>query len=129
MAEILKLRGSPALSPFRLEKIRARLAQVAPGARIAGAEFWHFVETARALDERERAVLDQLLTYGDPVEPASDAGVETGVISVAPADTLNFGAVPYGEEQMLPVTVTNKGRVALHRHVRQTFRDQTFVHQ
>ncbi len=74
MAEILKLRGSPALSAFRLEKLHARLAEIAPGARIAGAEFWHFVETAHALDARERAVLGQLLVYGEPVRPAPPPG-------------------------------------------------------
>src|SRR5450759_2581884 len=74
MAEILKLRGSPALSAFRLEKLHARLAEIAPGARIAGTEFWHFVETAHALDARERAVLGQLLVYGEPVRPAPPPG-------------------------------------------------------
>ena len=74
MAEILKLRGSPALSAFRLEKLHARLAEIAPGARIAGAEFWHFVETAHALDARERAVLEQLLVYGEPVRPQPPPG-------------------------------------------------------
>ncbi len=74
MAEILKLRGGPALSAFRLEKLHARLGEIAPGARIAGAEFRHFVETAHALDARERAVLDQLLVYGEPVQPAPPAG-------------------------------------------------------
>ncbi len=74
MAEILKLRGGPALSAFRLEKLHARLGQIAPGARIAGAEFRHFVETAHALDARERAVLEQLLVYGEPVRPAPPPG-------------------------------------------------------
>ena len=74
MAEILKLRGGPALSAFRLEKLHARLAEIAPGARIAGAEFWHFVETAQVLAARERAVLGQLLVYGEPVQQASPAG-------------------------------------------------------
>ncbi len=74
MAEILKLRGSPALSAFRLEKLHARLAGAAPGARIAGAEFWHFVETAHALDARERAVLDQLLVYGEAMRPVPPKG-------------------------------------------------------
>jgi len=74
MPEILKLRGSPALSAFRLEKLQARLAEVAPGARIAGAEFWHFVETAQALSPGERAVLDQLLVYGEALQPAPPAG-------------------------------------------------------
>ncbi len=74
MAEILKLRGSPALSAFRLEKLHARLAEIAPGARIAGAEFWHFIETAHALDARERALLEQLLVYGEPVRPQPPPG-------------------------------------------------------
>ena len=74
MAEILKLRGGPALSAFRLEKLHARLAEIAPGARINGAEFWHFVETAHALDARERRVLEQLLTYGEAQRPEQPAG-------------------------------------------------------
>jgi len=74
MAEILKLRGSPALSAFRLEKLHARLAEIAPGARIAGTEFWHFVETTQALAARERTVLEQLLTYGEPIQPVQAAG-------------------------------------------------------
>ena len=74
MAEILKLRGSPALSAFRLEKLHARLAEIAPGARIAGAEFWHFVEAAHALAARERALLEQLLVYGERLRPAASAG-------------------------------------------------------
>ncbi|OGA31590.1 MAG: phosphoribosylformylglycinamidine synthase [Betaproteobacteria bacterium RIFCSPLOWO2_12_FULL_64_23] len=74
MAEILRLRGGPALSAFRLEKLHTRLAEIAPGARIAGAEFWHFVETAQALDARGRAVLEQLLVYGEPARAASPPG-------------------------------------------------------
>ena len=74
MAEILKLRGGPALSAFRLEKLHARLAGIAPGARIAGAEFWHFVESAHALATGERAVLEQLLDYGEPVQSALPPG-------------------------------------------------------
>src|SRR5512135_546530 len=74
MAEILKLRGSPALSAFRLEKLHARLAEAAPGAHIAGAEFWHFIEAAHPLATRERAVLEQLLVYGEAVQPRAAAG-------------------------------------------------------
>jgi len=74
MAEILKLRGSPALSAFRLEKLHARLAEIAPGARIVGADFWHFVETTQALAASESAVLAQLLTYGEALQPAPAAG-------------------------------------------------------
>ena len=74
MAEILKLRGGPALSAFRLEKLHARLADIAPGARISGAEYLHFVETSHALGASERAVLERVLTYGDPVLPAPPPG-------------------------------------------------------
>ena len=66
MPSILKLRGSPALSPFRLDKLRARLSGV--GFSRCSATFWHFVETSRALTAAEAAVLDQLLVYG----PAAD---------------------------------------------------------
>ncbi len=74
MAEILKLRGSPALSAFRQEKLHASLASTASGAGIAGAEYWHFAETSAALDARERALLDRLLAYGEAVQPAPSRG-------------------------------------------------------
>jgi hypothetical protein len=35
------------------------------------------------------------------------------IISLDPPDILNFGAVPYGEEEILPVTITNKGKLSL----------------
>ncbi len=74
MAEILKLRGGPALSAFRLEKLHSRLAEIAPGARIAGAEYWHFVETAHVLAASERAVLERLLVYGEALRPVPPPG-------------------------------------------------------
>ncbi len=66
MPSILKLRGSPALSAFRLEKLKTRLAGVA-FSRCATA-FWHFVETTRPLSADEQKVLDKLLQYGPAVE-------------------------------------------------------------
>jgi phosphoribosylformylglycinamidine synthase len=63
---ILKLRGAEALSAFRLDKLNAGLRSLSPGLRAEGAEYWHLVETDRALDARERAVLERLLTYGNP---------------------------------------------------------------
>lgn len=63
---ILKLRGADALSAFRLDKLNAGLRRISPGLRAEGAEYWHFVESERALDTGERAVLERLLTYGDP---------------------------------------------------------------
>jgi len=63
---ILKLRGGDALSAFRLDKLNSGLRAIAPGLHASGAHYWHFVETERALDAGERAVLDRLLTYGAP---------------------------------------------------------------
>jgi len=78
---ILKLRGSPALSAFRLEKLNARLAAVRPGLSVIAAEFWHFVETDRALDAGERATLDRLLEYGEAAHAVTAA---TPTLVVAP---------------------------------------------
>src|SRR5712692_7595619 len=70
MSLILKLRGSRAVSAFRLDKLNSRLAAIGSPIRAAAAEHWHFVETARALDAGETGVLEQLLQYGEPA-PAS----------------------------------------------------------
>jgi len=66
MSSILKLRGSPALSAFRLEKLKTRLAGV--GFSRCAADFWHFVETSRPLTAEEQVVLAKLLEYGPAVE-------------------------------------------------------------
>ena len=60
---ILRLRGRRALSDFRL----AKLLQPLPASFAAltlHAEFWHFVETSRALDAPEFERLERILTYG-----------------------------------------------------------------
>jgi phosphoribosylformylglycinamidine synthase len=61
MATILTLRGGPALSEFRLAKIReeARKAGISLG-NIA-ARFWHFVEVREALSNAEMEVLHRVL--------------------------------------------------------------------
>ncbi|HYU67693.1 MAG TPA: phosphoribosylformylglycinamidine synthase [Burkholderiales bacterium] len=66
MSSILRLRGSRAVSAFRLDKLNSRLAAIGSPARATAAEHWHFVETARALDAGETGVLEQLLHYGEP---------------------------------------------------------------
>ena len=69
MSLILKLRGSPAVSAFRLDKLNSRLAQIHPSLRVAASEHWHFAETSRPLAPGETAVLDRLLDYGEPGPP------------------------------------------------------------
>lgn len=78
---MLILRGSPALSPFRLQKLQRDLAGAGVPVRAAGAEFVHVVETEGDLGKGDRAVLEQLLTYG----PRREAGPVEGLeLVVAP---------------------------------------------
>ena len=67
MTVIHKLRASPALSSFRLDKLKAALAGVTFAG--LGADFWHFVETDVPLDAAQSALLDALLTYGPTRAP------------------------------------------------------------
>src|SRR5437899_5482926 len=66
MSLILKLRGSRAVSAFRLDKLNSRLASSHGSVRITAAEYWHFVEAERTLEPRETEVLERLLQYGEP---------------------------------------------------------------
>ncbi|MEO6246733.1 MAG: phosphoribosylformylglycinamidine synthase [Opitutaceae bacterium] len=61
---MLILRGSPALSPFRLKKLLADLETAGLPMRAAGATFVHVVEVAGELIPAQQAVLEKLLTYG-----------------------------------------------------------------
>jgi len=63
---VLKIGGGVALSPFRLDKLNARVRDCRAGLTVASARFWHFVEVERNLDRREDATLARLLTYGAP---------------------------------------------------------------
>src|SRR4029450_7605330 len=75
MADILSLAGRPALSPFRLAKLLQGLSEAHPGHRVAriGARYLHFAEPPRPLAPDERAILDQLLTYGPEPHGAEEA--------------------------------------------------------
>ncbi|HUL54436.1 MAG TPA: phosphoribosylformylglycinamidine synthase, partial [Opitutaceae bacterium] len=80
---MLILRGSPAFSPFRLDRLRRDLTAAlgAPGALsvgAVGAEFVHLVETSAALTSGEGDVLAKLLTYG----PRRAAAPVTGLAQI-----------------------------------------------
>jgi len=68
--QILKLRGSAAVSSFRIDKLLAEL----PGVAGLGAEYFHFVEVDAALDDGGREVLDRLLTYGPTLDSPDEEG-------------------------------------------------------
>jgi len=75
---MLILRGSPALSPFRLAKLLQDLTAGGVPAVALAAEFVHVVDTARELTTTERSLLDQLLTYG----PSREAARVNGVLQI-----------------------------------------------
>src|SRR6202049_3893366 len=72
MAELISLRGRNALSPFRIDKLLTSLA--ATPVRGVAADFWHFVQTTRALSVAERATLKRILPYGPRSVEHADRG-------------------------------------------------------
>ena len=89
MTQLLSLRGRTALSPFRVAKLRERLAAVTHANRITSiaTRWWHFVEVTRPLASAERSTLDKLLTYG-PAD-ASDDGDAHALIVVPRPGTIS----------------------------------------
>ena len=63
--------GAPALSAFRLEKLKAQLEQSIPSLGAVSAQFVHFADVEDALNKTKQKVLDKLLKYGPKaaVEP------------------------------------------------------------
>jgi len=59
MSHVLQLRGARALSAFRIAKLATALKRIAPGVQAVDAEFWHFVEMAKAPDAEARALLER----------------------------------------------------------------------
>jgi phosphoribosylformylglycinamidine synthase len=79
---MLRFRGNPALSPFRLEKLLAILRQsvgVVTGLR---AEFVHFVDGSVAVHERE--LVDRLLQYGPNATEARSDGAPLFLVTPRP---------------------------------------------
>ncbi len=62
---MLRLRGSLALSPFRVSRLLTELRAVHAGIRGVHAEFVHFVRSDGALDAEQQARLEALLSYGE----------------------------------------------------------------
>lgn len=80
---MLILRGGPALSSFRLQKLVAQLQERAPSLVTVVAEFTYFVDLDQQLTSSERIVLEKLLgaaTAGD----SSQFAVEDDAILVVP---------------------------------------------
>ncbi len=72
---MLILRGAPALSPFRLNKLLDQFKAAAIDISDLSAAYVHFIDTSESLSDKERQILEALLTYG-PQEEAHE--VENG---------------------------------------------------
>lgn len=70
--QMISLRGSAALSPFRIEKIQNKLNEICPNIGHLYAEFWHFAWMYEVLTAQQQNTLNQILTYG-PSMKAEDA--------------------------------------------------------
>ncbi|WP_203141870.1 phosphoribosylformylglycinamidine synthase [Marinobacter mangrovi] len=73
---MLELRGAPALSSFRSDKLLSQVQAVVPEVSRIYAEFMHFVDVPEALADEEQQVLDRLLSYG----PSADSQAAEGVL-------------------------------------------------
>ncbi len=80
---MLKLRGAPALSAFRLQKLLASLVAKEASVAEVHAEFMHFVEIESTLSNDDMAVLERLLTYGPKLEDKAVA-TDSGLILATP---------------------------------------------
>jgi len=71
---MLRLRGSTALSPFRLDKILAALKLTAPRITRLSSEFWHFAWVESELTSAQQDTLKQILTYGPKMAEETPTG-------------------------------------------------------
>lgn len=72
---MLHLRGCPALSEFRLLKLRDQISALIPALSDVRADFLHVAELNESLADAERDVLEKLLSYGPAHTDVADEGV------------------------------------------------------
>ena len=77
---MLELRGAPALSEFRQNKILSKLQQSVPSVTSVYAEFVHFADVSAEMDGNELQVLARLLKYGPKAEIKEGAGEQFLVV-------------------------------------------------
>ena len=71
---MLILRGAPALSEFRVNKILARCQQLQLPVTNVYAEYAHFADLTSPLNTDEQTKLEKLLTYGPTIAEHAPAG-------------------------------------------------------
>ncbi len=71
---MLHLRGGPALSAHRSQRLLERIRERVPALRELESAWMHLVQTRRALDAGEWAILERLLRYGPAPAPDEPRG-------------------------------------------------------
>ena len=71
---MLQLRGNPALSPFRLQKLTQAVQAQVPSVEHVYVEFVHFADLEARPEADEIALLQRLLAYGPKLEVESPSG-------------------------------------------------------
>ena len=77
---MLHLRGCPALSDFRLQKLREQVAAQLPSLTGIQAEYLHVAELDAALNDEQQTVLEKLLSYGPARSGDAPAGISLIVV-------------------------------------------------
>ncbi|MFV2031757.1 MAG: phosphoribosylformylglycinamidine synthase, partial [Gammaproteobacteria bacterium] len=77
---MLCLPGSPALSDFRLQKLKQHFSQQGIEVRGLGSRFIHLVDTSAELNKTEAKILENLLSYGPVANLGENAGSDYYVI-------------------------------------------------
>ena len=77
---MLHLRGCPALSDFRLQKLLAQMQEHVPLLDGIKAEYLHIAELDEVLSRSEQGVLEQLLSYGPDLPESIPTGIDLVVV-------------------------------------------------
>ena len=88
------VRGTPALSGFRIAKLLQRLQSVAPSVCALETQWVHFIDGGDSLDDTSRTTLLALLSYGVPTEASSAAAAPALSPTSAGGATVSLWAVP-----------------------------------
>ena len=72
---MLVLRGAPALSAFRHDKLLAALQDLVPDITALYGEFYHFADIKEALNDEEQDKLSRILRYGPKAEVKQPVGL------------------------------------------------------
>ena len=80
---MLKILGTSALSGYRLKQLLTQLHAIDSSITAVSSQFVHFIDTDKALNEQETAMLERLLSYGY-AKPESELQGETFLVVPRP---------------------------------------------